>query len=44
MAEATVSACLFIQNNPGEDAVLVMDEVVDSLQLLDYENKFCKVK
>jgi estrogen-related receptor beta like 1 len=28
----------------GEDPVLMMDMIVDHLQLLDYENKFCKQK
>jgi len=28
----------------GEDPVIMMDTIVDSLQLLDYENKFCKQK
>ena len=28
----------------GEDPILVMDNVLDMLKLLDYENKFCKPK
>ena len=28
----------------NEDAFLVMDEVLESLKLLDYENLFCKQK
>ena len=31
-------------NQAAEDAVILMDEIVDSLMLLDYENKFCKQK
>lgn len=30
--------------NQGEDPCIIMDGVVDSLQLLDYENKFCRQK
>lgn len=28
----------------GEDPLIMMDTIVDHLQLLDYENKFCKQK
>jgi hypothetical protein len=28
----------------GEDPVIMMDTLLDSLKLLDYENKFCKQK
>lgn len=28
----------------GNDPVLLMEEILDMLKLLDYENKFCKTK
>jgi hypothetical protein len=29
---------------PHDDSPIIMEEVLDSLKLLDYENKFCKQK
>ena len=33
-----------MEDQVPEDCFLMMEEVLDSLKLLDYENKFCKQK
>jgi hypothetical protein len=40
---------LFSQQNApqyagGEDPLIMMELIVDILHMLDYENKFCKIK